>query len=260
MRGTGGSAEQSVGPSVFFMVESPPMPLLTLRLRRVPNVLGIYGKTGDYFPPSAAWLTPDAANAFEAAQRALGQRIRVSDVFRTAEQSLAARAEKTGVQPPGFSLHNYGIAVDVDIDSMLKALRMKKPAFDAAMQAHGWYCHRKDGARGPEDWHFNFLGPDAARHLELSKRSTNTSAAGESMIIAIHGDDLTLEPKETQEALQKLRLYHGDIDGDLGPRTREALKAFQRTWKIRDSGELDERTERTLAYVTANRVELDLPA
>jgi hypothetical protein len=235
------------------------MPLLTIKLQRVPNVLGIYGKSKDEFPQSASWLHPDAARGFAALQAGLGQRVRVSDVFRTAEQSLAARAMKSGVQPPGFSLHNYGIAIDIHTDAMLAALKLDKPALDKRFTEHGWFCHRKDGKRGMEDWHFNFLGvgDEAAPFLAASAKSSNTSAAGDAKIRAIHGDDLTLTPAEAQEALKKLRMYHGDLDGKFGPRSQQALMVFQRAWKLVDSGVLDAKTERTLAYVTANRVELD---
>lgn len=230
------------------------MPLLTLSLKRVQNVLGIYGDSKNEFPKSMALLHPEAAEGFAALQRWLGMRVRVSDMFRTAEQSLQARVEKAGVQPPGYSLHNYGLAIDIDTDAMLKTLLVSKPRLDTVFSQVGWWCHRKDGARGSEDWHYNWLGPDAPKHLAGSARSTNTSAAGDSKIRSIYGTGLTLEPKEMQEALAAMRMYGGEIDGAIGPRTREALKVFQRAWKLPDTGEMDPKTERTLAYVSAKVV------
>lgn len=229
------------------------MPLLTLQLARVPNVLGIYGASGDVFPARAALLHPEAAAGFRALEARLGQRVRVSDVFRTAEESLKARASKAGVQPPGFSLHNYGIAIDIATDAMIKATGMPKPVLDTVFRAAGWYCHRKDGARGVEDWHFNFLGVGAAAEpfLAASAKSTVTSAAGDAKILALYGDGLKLTPHETQEALASLRMYGGEVDGILGPRSREAIKVFQRAWALEETGTVDARTERTLAYVTA---------
>lgn len=234
------------------------MSLLTLRLKRVPNVLGIYGKTKDQFPASMAFLHPDAAAAYEAACKVVG-RLRVSDMLRTAEASLQAMQTKAGVQPPGFSAHNYGLAIDIDTDAMLTATKLDKKALDAKMASCGWCCHRKDGRRGMEDWHYNFLGvgKDAAAFLAVCEGKSSTALAIEAKIAAIHGDDLTLDPYEAQTALAKLGLYGGAIDGDLGPRTKQGIAAFQRAWKLKESGTLDARTERTLALVSANKLVME---
>ena len=97
------------------------MSRLSLDLVSVPNVLGIYGASKDVFPARMARLHPDAAAAFSVAEAGLGVKIRVSDMFRTAEQSLQARAQKAGVMPAGYSLHNFGIAIDISTDDVLKA-------------------------------------------------------------------------------------------------------------------------------------------
>lgn len=238
------------------------MPRLTLSLVRVPNVLGIYGASKDVFPARMALLHPKAAAAFVAAEAKLGVKLRCSDMFRTAEESLRARAEKTGVMPPGFSLHNYGVAIDIAVDAMLTATKLTKPALDAALREVGWYCHRKDGKRGSEDWHYNYLGTGTAAELflEASSKSTNTSAAGDAKIVGLYKDGLLLEPAEVQECLAHLKFYGGDIDGKIGPRSRQAIMAFQRAWRLQPSGQVDARTERTLAYVSATLSVADMPA
>lgn len=230
------------------------MARLSLTLVQVPNVLGIYGASKNEFPARMARLHPDAAAAFTGLQTAVGQQIRVSDMFRTAEQSLQARAQKAGVQAPGFSLHNFGIAIDIATDAVMAALKLDKAALDALMKQHGWYCHRKDSKRGMEDWHYNFLGVGAAAEpfLAAAAKSTNTSAAGDAKILSLYKDGLTLEPKEVQECLAYLKLYSGEIDGAIGPRSKEAIMAFQRAWRLQPSGQVDDRTERTLAYVSAD--------
>lgn len=111
------------------------MALLSLLLRRV-SVLGIYGSSGDAFPRSASLLHPDAAREFERACQQFAP-LRCSDVFRTAEQSLAARASKAGVQPPGFSAHNFGLAIDLDVARMMADHRLSKPQLDAALEPFG---------------------------------------------------------------------------------------------------------------------------
>lgn len=230
------------------------MSRLSLNLVSVPNVLGIYGASKDVFPAKMARLHPDAAAAFAEAQKAAGVQIRVSDMFRTAEQSMMARAQKAGVQPAGFSLHNYGIAIDIATDDVLKATKLNKAKLDAFMQEHGWYCHRKDGKRGFEDWHFNYLGKGeaAAPFLKVSAGSTNTSAAGDAKIQSLYGEQLKLTPVEVQECLAHLKLYNGELDGLIGARSKEAIMAFQRTWRLQPSGQIDKKTERTLAYVSAD--------
>lgn len=227
--------------------------MLTLDLVRVPGVLGIYGKSGDVFPERMSLLHPTAAKAFAELEAALGCKVRVSDMFRTAEQSFTAMQQKTGVQPPAYSLHNYGIAIDIATDAVLKATGFDKPKLDMFFASFGWHCHRKDGQRGSEDWHYNHFGVniEAAPFLAAAAKSKVTSAAGEARIQALYGSALRLNDVQAQTALATLKLYGGEIDGAFGTRSREALKAFQRTWKIAATGDLDERTQRVLAYVTA---------
>ena len=232
------------------------MGLLQLKISRVLNVVGIYGKTLDQFPARMAFLHPDAAPAYVAAAKSL--RLKVSDMFRTAEESLRARAEKSGVQPPGYSAHNYGLAIDIATDAVLAATKLTKPNLDKEMEAFGWYCHRKDGKRGMEDWHYNYFGnrDEALPWVEACAKSTNRSSGIEAKIKATFGDQLLLTPEEAQIALSKMRYYSGEIDGVFGRGSKESLMAFQRAWKLPVTGQLDARTERTLAYVSAEIVEV----
>lgn len=229
------------------------MSLPRVYLKAVPNVEGIYGASKTFFPRSAALLHPEAAAAYERACSVVG-RLRVSDIFRTPEQSLQARSEKTGVQPPGFSAHNFGLAIDVDVLAMLERTRLTKPDLDARMASCGWHCHRKDGMPGAEWWHYNYLGPDARPFLAVSASSSNTSAAADARIVALYRTELELDPHEAQECLAKLGLYQGAIDGVPGKRTEQAVRAFQRAWQLPDDGKLGPRTQRTLAIVAAERV------
>lgn len=227
------------------------MGLLQLKVVRVQNVVGIYGKSGKDFPARMAFLQPEAAAAYTAAASKL--KLVVSDMFRTAEESLRARAEKSGVQPPGYSAHNYGLAIDIATDAVLKATKLTKPALDAQMEEYGWYCHRKDGKRGMEDWHYNFFGnrDQAEPWVKVCAKSTNRSSGIEAKIKETFGDQLKLTAEEAQIALAKLKMYHGEIDGKFGSGSKQALMAFQRAWRLPATGAIDERTERTLAYVSA---------
>jgi hypothetical protein len=78
-----------------------------------------------------------------------------------------------------------------------------------------------------------------------------TSGALETKIQAYYGKNFDLDPKGVQSALSALRLYDGEIDGQLGPVTSHALSLFQRTWGLAQDGKAGPVTKRTLAYVTA---------
>jgi type VI secretion system secreted protein VgrG len=49
-----------------------------------------------------------------------------------------------------------------------------------------------------------------------------------------------------QERLNLLNYFAGRVDGDLGPRTRNALASFQRGHRLTETGERDESTLRSL--------------
>lgn len=232
------------------------MGLLQLKLARVPGVVGIYGATKDQFPARMSFMQPDAAASFVVMAKELS--LKVSDMFRTAEESLRAMQQKSGVQPPGFSAHNYGMAIDIDTDAALKVGGLTKGALDRLMERHGWFCHRKDGKRGMEDWHYNFfgVGDEAKPWVDACASSTNRAAGIESKIKRTFGDQLLLTPEEAQIALAKMKFYSGEIDGKFGGGSKQALMAFQRAWKLQPSGQLDARTERTLAYVSAEVAEV----
>ena len=49
-----------------------------------------------------------------------------------------------------------------------------------------------------------------------------------------------------QERLNLLNYFAGRVDGDLGPRTQNALKSFQKKHELDETGKLDEATLRSL--------------
>jgi Putative peptidoglycan binding domain len=54
------------------------------------------------------------------------------------------------------------------------------------------------------------------------------------------------ELRQAQEMLQQQGLYHGKIDGKMGPQTRAALVAFQKQKGIPQSAQLDNSTKQDL--------------
>ena len=227
--------------------------MLTLTLSTLPpSILGIYGPGKDILPERMRYLHPQAAASFLKLE-AGPHRLRVSDVWRSAEASAQARGEKRGVQPPGRSGHNFGFCIDLDVNYMLAHYRWKKPELDAFMNENGWYCHRKDHEQDNECWHFNYFGAEAPKYLAASEGSRVTSAGLEQKIQDVYGQHFVLSPVDIQNALRTLKLYGGEVDGSLGPLSAEALKAFQRTWELPVTGKADEETQRLLAFLTCER-------
>lgn len=54
------------------------------------------------------------------------------------------------------------------------------------------------------------------------------------------------EVEGLQERLNLLNYFAGPVDGDLGPRTRNALKSFQQAHRLTETGEPDDATLRSL--------------
>lgn len=213
-------------------------------------------------PTRARFLEPGAAGSLLRLIEGAGAFLVFTDVFRSPESSLAARRSKRGVQPPGFSAHNFGLAVDLDVGASLRAGKLRYPELVELMADHGWHCHRRDlDATAIESWHFNYLGPDAARYLAaIDPQARNTWGwPVEARIEELYADQFRLTDLEVQQALAALRFYLGDLDGKLGPLSREAVGAFQRAWGLPDDGVAGPRTRRVLAVVTAER-ELVAPA
>lgn len=229
---------------------------MRIHLRRLPpGILGIYGPRRNLLPERMRLLAPDAA-ASVLALEGTPHRLRISDMFRSAESSLSAAAEKRGVQRPAFSGHNFGFSIDLDVADCMRRWRMNKRQLDDFMASRGWYCHRKDHRLAFEGWHYNFLsiGVEAARYLVASSRSASTAPALEAKIQDRYGAEMELSPVQVQAALRRLRLYSGALDGLVGPLSQEALRIFQRAWRLPVTGVADATTARTLAFVAADLV------
>lgn len=220
--------------------------ILELRALSFESVRGIYTIRGqkNRMPDRALFLAPDAAASF----LSIADLVTVSDMLRTPEASLAAVRAKRGAQPPGYSAHNYGLAIDVDIRATMRTMEApSKRDLDAQLAAYGWRCHRLDGKMGFEAWHYNYL-PGV-----ITVGVTRTSSFIEAEIQRRYGAHFVLSDREIQARLRMLSMYRGELDGEIGPLSREALRAFQRAWGLRENGATDARTQRTLALVTAGR-------
>ncbi len=225
------------------------MLLLSLAELSDSEVVGISKKP--YFgkmPARARFLHPDAASAYRAFPHGV---MVISDMFRTPESSLQAVIDQRGAMPPGYSAHNFGLAIDIDVTVVSRNLfkKIDKEQLDHWMEERGWYCHRRDHVRDREEWHYNYLGVGAT----ISPRVKTTMDYIEARIIQLYGPQLELDETGAQECLKKLKLYSGELDGLFGKISKMALSMFQRSVNLADTGKLDARTQRTLAYAACGR-------
>lgn len=236
------------------MIDLPP-PALVLDLVAVDpdRIRGIYTIGGklERLPARALWLHPEAAASID---DEMAGWITVSDMFRSPESSLAAVRSGRGARPPGYSAHNYGLAIDLDVGKTMRSLRTSsKIDLDRAMSTRGWLCHRIDGkitSLKGESHHYNYLGPG----YENPRGATSTAAAIEARIVRLYGAAWrTIDPRVAQAQLARLGLYHGDLDGKIGPISCEAIRAFRRCWGLPDGARIDAQMYRTLVYVAAGR-------
>lgn len=233
--------------------------MMKLELKAVPSTTrGIYNTRAgpNTLPERFRYLWPAAAVGFGALETGTGGLV-YSDMLRSAEESLHAMQTKSGVQPPGFSGHNFGFSFDCAVEETLKRHTWDYARLLAELEKYGWYCHRRDGARGyrqSESWHFNFFGPDFGKYVGRALGPGGWAAPLEGLIQDVYGSAFVLGDAGVQASLKKLGMYAGDVDGLVGPLTRQGVAAFQRAWLLKETGDADAKTQRVLAFVAAERV------
>lgn len=222
--------------------------MLELLLARLPlNYPGIYGGK---MPERALWLYPDLARALLDLLSA-GIAVVLSDGLRSPARSLQRQEEfrqKGGpqlAQPPGYSAHNFGLAVDIKVDDLVKVFG-SKPALDEALRKYGLWCFRRDGRLKPECWHYNYLGTDP-RNGPLPYENT-TARAIERRILELYGAELALATPTPQQALAAALKAANCV----------TVKEFQAKWGLKVDGIPGPRTRRTLASVTATRKTVEI--
>lgn len=255
---------------------------MILNLTRFPLdlVRGIYevGGVEDRLPDRMRML--ESGPCADSFARDLSGTVVVSDMFRSPESSLAAMQKKRGVQPPSYSHHNYGRAIDLDVgESRKRSGYRSKRELDLFMAERGWYCFRGDHLTGrtaqhpnDESWHYDFLG-DVPLELRPQYPYRNDRAVAWAACRAHYAADWTLRNRflatrigdefeqavrECQAQLADRGFYHGAVDGLPGPQTRAAVGALQRAWRLPETGRLDPGTVQVLDYVCARRAITDM--
>ena len=238
------------------MIGNPPPPaarvldLVALPADRVRGIYTIGGVPGR-MPGRALLLHPDVVDGFMAAAHQLV----VSDIFRSAESSLAAVRAGRGARPPGFSAHNFGLAVDLDIKASMRRGGFKtKEILDLAMEQQGFLCHRLDhkitDLKG-ESHHYNALVDEYATVLASA---SSTAASIEVRILALYSHAWrTVDPTVAQAQLARLGLYRGDLDGKIGPISKQAIRVCSRSSQCRTKPIISRSRTRCASAAMASR-------
>lgn len=217
--------------------------MLSLILARLPNTLT--GPAGDgyngHVPIRALFANPDAVASLFGLENGGG--LVYTDIFRDAAGQLRAKTAKpASTKAVSLSPHGYGLAVDLDVDATCKRRGFSYARLLEVMAASGWHCHRRDGARGSEDWHFNFLGGSAPILLQRATAQHSTwDDPVEGRIQQLYGAQLAPGDAEIPALLKRTG--------------SPSIRAFQTAWALTPDGIVGPVTRRTLAYVAS---ELDL--
>ena len=196
------------------------------------------------------WRAADAWNAMVTKAKADGLELKPTssgDLYRSYESQLAGFKQRYVLEPiagtstksfegktwylkkgmamlatPGKSNHNLGIAVDVHSAGEPKRLNwlianVKDFGFSwEVVPSEPWHLRLVTGDN-PTPAVVAFTGGTSA---PISTPIVNLAVAPP---IAAHKD----ENKALQQALKDKGFYKGPVDGDIGPKTQEALKAFK---------------------------------
>lgn len=225
--------------------------LVKLPYRRIP---GIYGANKTQFAKRLAFMHPVCATSFLIMQEECSWNIVLSDAWRASLSSLhrkfpPGKPVRRGTQRPGYSGHNYGFSIDIAVTKTMRRMGFKrKRDLDEYMIEHYFFCHRQDHRRDREEWHYNslVLGIGPQKWLRYAGRST--AGAVEAMIRAVYGTYWKPSKRQLQRNLKYVKLYHGEIDGKIGPLSNTAVRVFQGAWRLKADGVAGPRTCRTLAF------------
>ena len=195
------------------------------------------------------WRAADAWNAMVAKAKADGLELKPTssgDLYRSYESQLAGFKQRYVLEPiagtstksfegktwylkkgmamlatPGKSNHNLGIAVDVHSAGEPKRLNW----LIANVKDFGFSWEVVPS----EPWHLRLVTGDNPTPAVVAFTSGQPAVAAPVVNLAVapptsaHRD----EKKELQQALKDKGFYKGAVDGDLGLKTQEAIKAFK---------------------------------
>jgi hypothetical protein len=200
-----------------------------------------YGKNNSLvdLPKRMAFCTPDtnaALLALAAELKTKGGALILSDLFRSYEMQKQSHddfvnGKKTAFSPPpGGSMHEGGRAMDLELGD----LGMKLKDFWPLAAKHGFFpiIDKPDSGKS-EAWHFDRRGSHGLVYdyynAEKADNMSSYKAMAVSAILAIdvRVDNFASSATEAsiQAGLIRLGFDPGNIDGQLGQRTFNALTA-----------------------------------
>lgn len=236
-------------------------PLLTLVVASIYSVNGVKVP----LPNRLAQCAPDMKRAIHDANVEVvkkGGRLELSDLFRSYDMQLAshndyvAGRKKAFSPPPGGSLHEAGRALDLN----LKALKMPLADFwTIAAKSNLVPIISKPNASASEAWHFECRGSHQLVYdYYKAGKGTNfdkpykAMAASAIVSAGVRVDKFGNGQREAviQSAIIRLGQNIGNLDGQVGQKTRNGLQALGIQWNSVDQA---------LADVTA-KLEAAFPA
>ena len=192
------------------------------------------------------WLAANAWNAMVAKAKADGIELKPTssgDLYRSYESQLASFKQRYVLEPiqgtstktfegktwylkkgmamlatPGKSNHNLGIAVDVHSASEPKRLNW----LIANVKDFGFSWEVVPS----EPWHLRYVCGDTPPPAVVAFTAGQPAPAASTAAAPV-ADVSKDANKELQQALKDKGFYNGAVDGDLGPKTQEAVKAFK---------------------------------
>jgi hypothetical protein len=192
------------------------------------------------------WLAANAWNAMVAKAKADGIELKPTssgDLYRSYESQLASFKQRYVLEPiqgtstktfegktwylkkgmamlatPGKSNHNLGLAVDVHSASEPKRLNW----LIANVKDFGFSWEVVPS----EPWHLRYVCGDTPPPAVVAYAAGQPAPAASTAAAPV-ADVSKDANKELQQALKDKGFYNGAIDGDLGPKTQEAVKAFK---------------------------------
>jgi hypothetical protein len=204
-------------------------------------------------PAKKKYLAPSAAASLKLVEKESGGLV-YSDVWQDSVAVLiASRISQNGPRP-GYSSHQFGLGVDLDLTASLDRLKISYPELLKLLEKNFWYCYRRDGEPslcGSE--HFDYFGEKAWRYVFIATNDHRKwNRAAEERIYELYGDDFKLSVSQVQSGLSELGIYALPVSGELDAYTREALMVFQRAWKLPEDGTANMSTCRVLSVLTAD--------
>ena len=203
-------------------------------------------------------LHPAAAAAFgrwRAAAATAGIDLTVTDTYRSYEEQVDLKKRKPSLAAtPGRSVHGFGFAVDVSVGLPPKAFGNKVYSWlKENGPKHGWHLGRpKD-----EPWHWVYRGDatSATSSASSSSSSATSSDAGDTATLVEVRKGSKGRPVKILQSLLGI-----GVDGDFGPKTDAAVRAFQTEQQLGVDGIAGPMTWAKLVSTTAptDRPELTL--